>query len=150
MTNRNAGQPMRYFYERKVSEYMTRQIVYCDARTTLREAEALFARHDFNSFPVMENGKLIGVFSKFDFMRAFAFTEEHPLPDYRTIMAGAVRDFMREEMFTKAPNMPLTRVLQKMVERRTRSLPVVSEGRLVGVISREDVMKALAESTPRS
>jgi len=42
----------------------------------------LFEENDFNSFPVVQNGRLIRVFGTFDFMRAFAFTEDHPLPDY--------------------------------------------------------------------
>jgi CBS domain-containing protein len=46
------------------------------------------------------------------------------------------------------PDVPLTRVLQLMVNLKTRSFPVLDrERRLVGIISREDVMRALRETT---
>ncbi len=137
----------RFFYERKVREYMTKNVVTLTPESTLREAGGLFDRFDFNSIPVLKDGKLTGIVSKFDFMQAFAFTEEHPLPDYDAIMNSPLHLFMREELITVSPDTPLTRVLQRMVERRTRSFPVVSDGRIVGIISREDIIRALKDST---
>lgn len=138
-----------FFFERKVADHMTTDVVSLGPYSTLREAGELFDRFDFNSIPVLKSEKLIGIFSKFDFMRAFAFTEEHPLPDYDALMGGPLREFMREELVTTGPDVPLTRVLQRMVELRTRSFPVVQGERLVGIISREDIIRALKESTPR-
>jgi CBS domain-containing protein len=55
---------------------------------------------------------------------------------------------MSEAVVHVEPSTPLTRVLQLMVSRMTRSLPVTSpESHLVGMISREDVMRALREAT---
>lgn len=139
--------PQRFFFERKVADHMEKNVVSLNPDSSLREAGELFDRFDFNSMPVLEGGKLIGIISKFDFMRAFAFTEEHPLPDYDALMKRPLREFMREELVTTAPETPLTRVLQRMVELRTRSFPVVQEGKLVGIISREDIIRALKEAT---
>lgn len=142
-----ARTPPGYFFERKVADYMETNVVSLTPDSSLREAGDLFDQLDFNSMPVLENGILIGIISKFDFMRAFAFTEEHPLPDYAALMARPIREFMREELVTTAPETPLTRVLQRMVELRTRSFPVVDGGKLVGIISREDIIRALKDST---
>jgi CBS domain-containing protein len=46
----------------------------------MRELEALFEKHDFNSFPVMEEGKMLGIVTKFDFLPAFAFTTGQMVP----------------------------------------------------------------------
>ena len=55
---------------------------------------------------------------------------------------------MTESVVHVSPTTPLTRVLQLMVSRMTRSLPVLGpERQLVGMISREDVMRALREAT---
>jgi len=143
------GAGPRFFFERKVADHMTTKVVSLLPDATLRDAGELFDRHDFNSIPLVQDGKLAGIVSKFDFMRAFAFTEEHPIPDYEALMNEPVRAFMREEMLTVLPDMPLTRVLQRMVETRTRSFPVVTGGKLVGIISREDIIRALRESTRR-
>lgn len=149
MIDTPTGKRDAFFFERKVADHMTTEVVSLSPDSTLREAGELFDRFDFNSIPVLENGKLIGIISKFDFMRAFAFTEQHPLPDYESLMNSPLREFMREELVTTAPDVPLTRVLQRMVELRTRSFPVVDGGNLVGIISREDIIRALKESTSR-
>jgi CBS-domain-containing membrane protein len=53
---------MYRFLEYTVGQYMTRQVKTVTRETTLRELEALFARHDFNAFPVMEGQELEGRF----------------------------------------------------------------------------------------
>jgi CBS domain-containing protein len=65
---------MYCFLEGTVDQYMTRAVTTVTRYTTMRELEALFEKHDFNSFPVMEEGKMLGIVTKFDFLRAFAFT----------------------------------------------------------------------------
>jgi CBS domain-containing protein len=108
----------------------------------------LFERHDFNSFPVLDQGKMVGIVTKFDFLKAFAFTIGQMVPHYDDLMRRTVADVMSEAVVHVEPTTSLTRVLQVMVSRMTRSLPVMSpEGQLVGMISREDVMRALREST---
>jgi CBS domain-containing protein len=50
---------------------------------------------------------------------------------------------MTRELVTVGPDLPLTRVLQELVETRNKSLPVLDGTRLVGVVAREDVLRAL-------
>ena len=59
---------------------MTRDVTAVTRDVTLRELEALFERHDFNSFPVVEEGKMLGIVTKFDFLRAFACTTGQMVP----------------------------------------------------------------------
>ena len=59
------------FLQGTADQYMTRAVtVRCTQQTTMRELEALFEKHDFNSFPVVEEGKMLGIVSKID-LRAF-------------------------------------------------------------------------------
>jgi CBS domain-containing protein len=110
--------------------------------------DTLFADHDFNAFPVVEHGKLLGIVTKLDFLRAFAFTTGQMVPHYEELMQRRVADVMTEAVVHVEPAAPLTRVLQLMVELRSRSFPVLAtDGQLVGMISREDIMRALAEAT---
>ncbi len=136
-----------------VGQYMTRTITTVTRQAPLHELAALFERHDFNSFPVVEDGTMLGIVTKFDFLRAFAFTTGQMVPHYGDLMRRPVGDVMTEAVVHLEPDAPLTRVLQLMVSIRARSFPVLSpERRLVGMISREDVMRALRETTqePRS
>jgi len=119
---------------------VTRQI-------TMGELGQLFGKHDFNSFPVVEDGKVLGIVTKFDFLRTFAFTTGQMLPHYDELMQRRVVEMMTEAVVHVEPEAPLTRVLQLMVSLKARSFPVISpERRLVGIISREDVMRALSEA----
>jgi CBS-domain-containing membrane protein len=80
---------------------------------------------------------LIGIVTKFDFLRAFAFTSGQMVPHYDALMRRTVAEMMSEAVVHVEPTTSLTRVLQLMVSRMTRSLPVMSpDRRLVGMISR--------------
>ena len=115
---------------------------------TLRDLEGLYESHDFNAFPVVEAGNVLGIVTKFDFLQAFAFTTSQIVPHFDELMRRTVVDVMTEAVVHVEPTAPLTRVLQLMVGLKCRSFPVISsDGQLAGIISREDVMRALKEST---
>jgi CBS domain-containing protein len=136
------------FLQCTAGEYMTGSVTTVTRDVTMRELELLFERHDFNSFPVMDGGKMVGIVTKFDFLRAFAFTTGQMVPHYDALMRRTIAEMMSEAVLHVEPTTSLTRVLQLMVSRMTRSLPVMSpERQLVGMISREDVMRALREAT---
>jgi len=139
---------MYRFLECTVGQYMTRSVATVTRQATMRELGELFDKHDFNAFPVVEKGEMLGIVTKFDFLRAFAFTTCQMVPHYDELMNRLVAEVMTEAVVHVEPTAPLTRVLQLIVSLRTRSFPVVDANRqLVGVISREDVMRALREAT---
>ena len=139
---------MYRFLECTAGQYMTRAVTTVTREVDMRELATLFERHDFNSFPVVENDTVLGIVTKFDFLRAFAFTTGQVLPHYDELMRRQVQDVMTEAVVHVEPSTPLTRILQLMVSVRSRSLPVMTpERRLVGMISREDIMRALKETT---
>ena len=142
------GGTMYRFLECTVGQYMTRQVKTVARTTTLRELEVLFAKHDFNAFPVMEGKDMIGLVTKFDFLTAFAFTTGQLLPHYDEIMKRTVGEVMTEAVVQVEPAAPLTRALQLMVSVKARSFPVLAPDKhLVGMLAREDIMRALKEST---
>ena len=147
-TKKEPGEAMYGFDECTVRQFMTRTVITVNRQTTIRELAALFEKHDFNAFPVVEDGMLFGIISKFDFLRAFAFTTSQVVPHYNVLMSRPAADVMTEAVVHVHPTLPLTRVLQLMVGLKTRSFPVMSaDGQLEGMISRKDVMRALKETT---
>ena len=135
---------MYSFLEESVSENMTRAVKTVPPETTMRELHRLFAEDDFNGYPVVKDGKLLGVVSKFDFLNCFAFTPSFLIPRYNDLMDKTVADVMTREFVSTSPDAKLQRVLQLMVNHRVRSMPVTdNNGDLVGIIAREDVMRAL-------
>lgn len=127
---------------------MTRAVTTVTRQTTMRELETLFEKHDFNSFPVVEEGKMLGIVTKFDFLRTFAFTIGRMVPHYDELMRRPVGEMMTEAVVHVEPTAPLTRVLQLMVSLKNRSFPVIGLDRqLIGMISREDAIRALKDAT---
>jgi CBS domain-containing protein len=138
---------MYRFLECTVAQYMTHDVKTVTRELSLRELEALFAKYDFNAFPVMEHVRVVGIVTKFDFLKAFAFTTRQMVPHYDELMAGTVGEAMTEAVVHVQGDAPLARVLQLMVNLKARSFPVMDrDDHLVGIISREDIMRALKES----
>ena len=107
---------MYRFLEGTADQYMTRPVTTVTRETTMRELEVLFEKHDFNSFPVVEHGKMLGIVTKFDFLRAFAFTTGQMVPHYDELMRRSIAEMMTEAVVHVEPAAPLTRVLQLMVK----------------------------------
>lgn len=136
---------MYRFLEETAGNYMTRNVTTVTRETTIRELGEMFDRDDFNTYPVVENDEVIGIVTKFDVLKCFAFTPNQMLPRYTDLMNRTVADVMTSEFIYVRPDTKLTRVLQLMVEHRVRSLPVTDgDNRLVGIVAREDIVRALA------
>jgi CBS domain-containing protein len=138
---------MYRFLDYRVEAFMTRDPIVIPSTATLRDLDAIFAAHDFNAVPVVDAGTLVGFVTKFDFLKAFAFTTRQMVPHYDELMATPIARVMSRDIIAVEPEAPLTRVLQQMVSLRARSFPVRDQtGKLAGIISREDIMRALARA----
>jgi CBS domain-containing protein len=122
---------------------MTCRPVTITGDTSLAEVERIFEAHDFNCLPVCEDGALVGIVTKLDLLKAFAFTPDIMAPHYEEIIDRPAASVMTSHPITTDPEMHLTRVLELMVETRFKSFPVVTGTRLLGIVAREDVLRAL-------
>jgi len=128
----------------QTKDVMTKLVLTVSQQLTLRELEHLFETHDFNGFPVVEEHHLIGIVTKFDFLKNFVFTPSTVYPHYDDLMKRTIEEIMIKKVSTVHSTTPLTRVLQLMVETRDKSFPVTDEkNRLVGIVSRGDIVRAL-------
>jgi CBS-domain-containing membrane protein len=135
------------FLEQTAGHYMTRNVTTVGYDLTIREANDMFERDDFNSYPVQEDTQVVGIVTKFDLLKCFAFTPNQILPRYAELMQRTVGDVMTSDFIYVRPETRLTRVLQLMVEHRLRSIPVIEgDQKLAGIIAREDILRALAET----
>jgi CBS domain-containing protein len=136
---------MHRFLEACAANYMTRTVKTVARDTTMRELEQMFEDGDFNAFPVCDNDDIVGLVTKFDFLKCFAFNPARMVPSYDDLLSRRVGDVMTPEFVYVDAATKLTRVLQLMVDHRIRSVPVLDAGqRLAGIIAREDIMRALS------
>jgi CBS domain-containing protein len=136
---------MYKFLESVVADYMTCPVKTVTRSLTVQKLGELFGLDDFNTYPVEENEHVLGLVSKFDFLNCFAFRPGHMLPRYDDLMSRTVADIMTPEYIYVSASTKMARVLQLMVDHRIKSIPVIeSNSKLTGIISREDIMRALA------
>jgi len=134
------------FLEARVADYMTPGVVSVSPRATVLELEDLFTTHDFNGVPVLEDGALAGVVTKFDLLKVFEFTGQNVMPLYDQLGRLTAGQIMTRDPITFPPDAPLARVLQTLIALRVKSFPVLDGPRLVGIIAREDVVRALRDA----
>ncbi|MCL5961122.1 MAG: CBS domain-containing protein [Chloroflexi bacterium] len=113
-------------------EIMNRSVRTVPPEVTIAEAAAQMTRYGYSGLPVVsEDGTLVGVLTRRKVDRAI----RHGLGD------KLVTKYMRREPVSVPPTAPLSQVQQTMIDREIGGLPVVEEGRLVGVITRSDLLK---------
>lgn len=135
---------MYEFIYYRVAHAMTPDPLTIAPSATLADAQRLFEQHDFNGLPVAaDDRRMLGFLTKLDLLRAFIFTPQAVMPHYDEIMQRPVTSVMTRAPFSMAPDTPLTRVLEILVEKHFKSFPVVDSERVVGIIAREDVLRAL-------
>jgi len=132
--------------------YQVRDVMTTDLRTVrgevqLKDAEEIFEKQDFNGLPVVDpDGRLIGMVTKLDLLKTFVFTDKVKVPPYQNLMSKSIATVMTRDVRIVEPETPLTRILQLMIDTRNKSFPVVENDRLVGIIAREDVLRALHQA----
>jgi CBS domain-containing protein len=134
---------MEEFLEYRVADVMAYRPITIGRHTCLAEAIFLFEERDFNALPVSEDGCLVGVLTTLDLLKAFAFTPGTMVPPYEQILRQPAEAVMSQSPETVSPDLPLTALLQKIVVTGRRSFPVTIGALLVGMVAREDVMRAL-------
>jgi CBS domain-containing protein len=140
------GVVMYAFTYYQVRDVMTSGPITVDKQVTISDVEAIFEKHDFNGIPVVdESNQLIGMITKLDLLKAFAFTKTVKTPHYDTIMVQPISQVMSLKPYIFFPESPLTRVLQKMIKTGHKSFPVVEDECVVGIIAREDILCALRQ-----
>lgn len=117
----------------KVKDIMVTNVVTVSPETTLQELHDLMLRTHHMGFPVVdEHGRLVGMVAFSDLRRA------HP-SQWSKI---SVREVMNREPVTVAPEESVQEALEKMLRFDVGRLPVVADGKLIGILTRTDIVKA--------
>ena len=114
---------------------MSERVVSCDPNCTLEEAVKLMAENDVGSVVVNERGRLVGIFTERDLVKALS--RQIPL-------STPIREVMSPNPVVALKDESLESVLHKMLERGIRHVPIVdSDGHPIGMISIKDIVRKL-------
>lgn len=105
-------------------------------QATIYTALQLMAEKDVGALPVMEGDRLVGIFSERDYARKLIL---HGKSSLDTL----VGEVMTSQVITVSPEENILVCMELMTDRRIRHLPVVEGGRVVGLVSIGDVVKAI-------
>ncbi len=116
-------------------DLMTSPPICVDAETAVKEAEEIMVRYNINAIPVLQNGKIEGIISRQTLEKLIY----HGLGDV------PVQVYMNRDFKTVSPNQGIIDIQAPLIEEHQRILPVVEDGKVIGIITRRDLLKYLVE-----
>lgn len=133
-----------------VREVMSSPVVTVRSDASLKAAISLLERHDVSAMPVVDtDGQIVGVVSEADVIRELVAPDQRTRETLNPIAAAPFARYVSEVMsthpLTVAPETDLAVATELMTSSAIKSLPVVDRGRVVGVVSRRDVIRVLAK-----
>src|SRR6266571_563904 len=117
-----------------VVEIMTQSPVTIQADATAREAAGLMRDREIGSLVVVETGKPMGIVTERDIVTKVAAPDKQP-------SRVLVRDIMTSPVVVVHPHEEVAEAAKLMSQRKIRRLPVVQEGKLVGMITENDIIR---------
>jgi signal-transduction protein with cAMP-binding, CBS, and nucleotidyltransferase domain len=120
----------------KASDIMTSPVVSVGPDASLRQVAALLSERRISGVPVLEDERLVGLVSQADLLRRRRSGAQ----------AGRARDIMTHEVMTVSADTPVAEVAALLEGYGIKRVPVLEEGRLVGIVSRSNLVQALADS----
>lgn len=133
-----------------VGDIMTRGAVTAHPETRVKDALRQLGDRRITALPVVDDrDELVGIVSEADLLRESFLGASRPTGDdatgdrpHRT--PRVVRDVMTRAVVSATPHQLVADVLRSMLGRGIHSVPVVHDGRVVGILSRSDIVRALA------
>jgi len=155
----------------KIKDVMNKDVITCAPDDSLSDVANLFKENHISGLPVVDKGKVVGLVSETDVLKLFNIPDvsnELWLPSPFEIIEIPIRNLLRIEETKKAlENLklrPVKDIMTKtihaispqdsledassiMVKHKVNRLPVIENGRLVGIVARSDIIRGLSEKT---
>ena len=152
----------------KIKDIMQKEVVTLKPDDTLKQAVVVFAESDIHGAPVVnEDNEMVGILTERDILSelktyttklSLVFPSSHALgltfqesisqkkvrEAFKEVGGILVSEAMQERVVTTTSEEPITEIAVKMVNENVHRLPVVDNGKLVGFITRADIIKGLA------
>ena len=141
------------------TEIMTSEVITVTPHARVGDVAELLLTNRISAVPVLgEMGDLVGIVSEGDLMRrAETRTERHGAwwlealvgrntraDDYVRANAQKVADIMTRDVITTAPDTPIGEIAALLERHHIKRVPIVSKGKMVGIVSRANILQALA------
>lgn len=148
----------------KAKDIMSSPVITVTPDATVGEIAALLFERRISAVPVVENGRLVGIVSEADLLHRHEigtdcvarsgswwlrlFAVDRSIEEYIKSHARQARDIMTREVVSVAPDTAAAQVASVLETHGIKRLPVLDDGRLVGIVSRANLLQGFALSEP--
>ncbi len=123
----------------KVSDYMSTSLVTFKPDQTIETVMQALIKHKISGGPVVnDKNELIGIISEGDCIKQISESRYYNMP----MQDKTIKDFMVENVETIDGNMNIFDAANKFLEAKRRRFPIVENGKLIGLVSQKDILKA--------
>ncbi|HET9902652.1 MAG TPA: CBS domain-containing protein [Xanthobacteraceae bacterium] len=142
----------------QAADVMTRDVITVASTACVQDAARLLLDHRISGLPVVdENGRLVGMVSEGDLIRRpenhterrpswwieFLTPRETLAREFTYTHSRRIADVMTREVITAAPDTPLSEIAELLEKNRIKRVPIVEDGRIVGIVSRANLLHGL-------
>ena len=127
-----------------VKDHMSKNVITLNQDMEILSAVQVLMKHNISGAPVIDDhGRLVGVLTERDCM---AVTMQ---ADYHGVPGGLVIEHMSVDPQSVGPQESILNLAERFISGRYHRYPVLDNGRLIGIISRRDVMRAMGQHYPK-
>lgn len=125
---------------------MTPNPVTMSPEDNLMEAAQLMRLRHIRRVPIVSGGKLVGLLAEGDLKRAQPSTLSSTQEEFTAVMEGTqINRIMIENLVTTSPDTPLLEAVHTLWSSKYGALPVLEDGKLVGILTDNDLLGALVK-----
>ena len=133
-----------------VETWMSKPVITVEANDSMQKATELLKDHHIRILPTMEDGKLVGIITDRDLKRASA-SDANSLEIHELVYLLSkikVKEIMTKDPITIPPDYTIEETARVLLENKISGAPVViGEGKVIGIITRDDMLKVLVNMT---
>jgi CBS domain-containing protein len=145
----------------KASDVMTRTVITVDEQAPIAEALQLMLGKAISGLPVVNcNNQLVGIITEGDLLRRAELATERHIAWWKNLLFGpwysaeeyvrtharSVASVMTRETLCIAEDTPLSMIVRMMEQGHVKRLPVIKDGKVIGIVSRRDVLRPLSSA----
>ena len=128
---------------KKVKEYMSAPVYVIERNEPIQRARNLMFKYGIGRLPVLDNGKLVGIVTKYDITNRL--NQAAPEWRRRPIDKVPIQVVMTEKPITIFPDATMSQAAELMLENNISGLPVEREGEILGMITSRDMLRYFAD-----